>query len=1182
MVLKYPTQFSVFENNIEVDFDQIQSMIQSIQCELDKIGQGKIVALCLERSANLICGCLACFYSENTFVIVPSEVKKGSRYFDFLHSIKIDLLIIDNKSEIDFNAPRINISKIKKSHLPLGKNDIEIKVNDDKPAYIIATSGSTGTPKAAIISRKSLALYIQTFIEYYGISENEKMFWLSAPYFDMSINHIFIPFFASAKVIAAPDLSKTSINQLLQIIIKSKATFLNIVPSLASIYIKSLNQKLNSLRVLMFGGEKLESNLVLDWLKWINPDCKIYNCYGVSEATVTSFCNDIDTGELQKNSVIPIGKPLPNVKFEIGEEGELIIQGLLVGSGYLNQSSEPFKIVKNLNSYYTGDKVEIVGENLLYIGRIDRMIKLTGGFRLDPREIEELLKVEFSLSFVEYGQFEGKLYVVYHSANKIDENKIKKAIDKKFGIKFLPAVIRKMNKNHLSETGKIDLSKLIGLNNSNKHLSGHFNLEQIWKNVLQIQEFNKSDSFFDLGGDSLKILELESLLSTEFGGKVDVSDLIINHRFVDQINFLLTTDNSEQDQLENRITSYSKDIFIIDYDFILPNINSKNDLYNFFHSSKVQFKKMDDDRFQSLIDKEVLDFKPVGTFFINEFINKLSKNKNVEDLQAQLIVECAERLIENNEFLKNKRNIGVYIGAGPTYQIPSLSNKNFIKEYTPSFISGQINSKYDFVGPSLVIDTACSSSLVAIEKAFQDLKSGVVDFAICGGVQLFSSAYSFLAINNANIYSKSGTCLPFGEKRDGYVPCEGVGLILLSSKIKSKIVLNTVKSNHDGQTTSVGMPSGKSQRELLLDSLQEANLTPKDIDIIESHSTGTVVGDPVEFETYKSIFGNGIRTPKIGAFKANFGHPHYSSGALGIIKMIVQLEQGEVFKLPNYPLSKRFSAQYFPRNSSNKFEPNSTGIVCSFGLSGTNACAILSKLNITDMYDLKKIISDKLGHNIDVKKSFMDNDIDSVDMVELADYISLKLDIEIPINFIFNSDSIEGFIKNVTTLLPNNIAENSEHRSNFDSQPIISPNDKNFTPKANDIDFTTYLKFMSSFYEIQFRKEDSAFNKQLLNLLQKQQSELFDLLHIRKHFAESNISEQKSQIKNKLIQIISEVTDLPNVIIDDNMDLNNEIGSLHIIEIIERINQAFDAKFTYEEFLDIKDLTTLTFKLKSP
>jgi acyl transferase domain-containing protein/ubiquinone/menaquinone biosynthesis C-methylase UbiE len=304
------------------------------------------------------------------------------------------------------------------------------------------------------------------------------------------------------------------------------------------------------------------------------------------------------------------------------------------------------------------------------------------------------------------------------------------------------------------------------------------------------------------------------------------------------------------------------------------------------------------------------------------------------------------------------RLCGVYVGFnGGDYQRligdnpPAQALWGNIYSVLPARISYYLNLQ----GPAVTIDTACSSSLTAIHLACQGLWAGETELALAGGVFIQCTPAFFISGNRGRMLSATGHCYTFDERADGFVPGEGVGVVVLK-QLKEAIadgdhiygVIRGSGINQDGTTNGITAPSANSQERLERYVYDTFNIHPEQISMVEAHGTGTILGDPIEYDALTRAFGKYTDKKEycaIGSIKTNIGHATAAAGIAGFIKILLSLQHKQIPPSLHYRKGNpniQFEGSPFYVNTTLKdweSEPNSTrcAVISAFGLSGTNA-----------------------------------------------------------------------------------------------------------------------------------------------------------------------------------------------------------------------------------------------------
>jgi acyl transferase domain-containing protein/NADP-dependent 3-hydroxy acid dehydrogenase YdfG/acyl carrier protein len=279
-----------------------------------------------------------------------------------------------------------------------------------------------------------------------------------------------------------------------------------------------------------------------------------------------------------------------------------------------------------------------------------------------------------------------------------------------------------------------------------------------------------------------------------------------------------------------------------------------------------------------------------------------------------------------------------------------------------SIIANRLSYFYDFCGPSLTLDTACSGSLVAVHLACQSLKQRESNMALAGGVNIILKPDSTLFFSKAGALSKNGCCKSFDRNADGFVRSEGVGIIVLKrledalndgSRIYALIKGSAV--NQDGKTSGIMAPSVQAQENVLRQAYQYANIAPGEVQYIETHGTGTPLGDPIEAEALGAVLAEQRMSTQhcfIGSVKTNIGHTEAAAGMAGMIKTALAIYKRQLpgtlhFQEPN-PLIPFEKLPFRVLTESGDWphpeKPLISG-VSSFGFGGTNAHIVLQEFS---------------------------------------------------------------------------------------------------------------------------------------------------------------------------------------------------------------------------------------------
>ncbi len=276
------------------------------------------------------------------------------------------------------------------------------------------------------------------------------------------------------------------------------------------------------------------------------------------------------------------------------------------------------------------------------------------------------------------------------------------------------------------------------------------------------------------------------------------------------------------------------------------------------------------------------------------------------------------------------------------------------------YAAGRLSYLLGLQGPVISMDTACSSSLVAVHLACQSLRSQECHMAIAGGVQLNLSPLVTVCLSKTQILAPDGRCKTFDASADGMGRGEGCGVVVLKrlsdAMANQDNILAIIKGsaiNHNGLSSGLTVPNELAQERVIRQALQNATVSPSRVGYVETHGTGTALGDPIEVGALGAVFGKD-RDPRdplvIGSVKTNLGHLEAAAGIVGLIKVVLALQHGEIpphlhFRHPNPLIPWDDLPMIVPTKGRPWSKGKSSRIagLSSFGMSGTNAHLVVEE-----------------------------------------------------------------------------------------------------------------------------------------------------------------------------------------------------------------------------------------------
>lgn len=299
--------------------------------------------------------------------------------------------------------------------------------------------------------------------------------------------------------------------------------------------------------------------------------------------------------------------------------------------------------------------------------------------------------------------------------------------------------------------------------------------------------------------------------------------------------------------------------------------------------------------------------------FDNRFFSISKREAKNMDPQQRLLLEETWHCIEDSgislKTLQDKKT-SVYVGVmandyhqeaiAPgvvTDSYAALGNYNCI-------LANRISYTFGFQGTSLSIDAACAASLVALHNAKTSLLLGESDYAIVASVSLNFQPWKYISFSKSRMLSPDGQCKTFDKNANGYVPGDGLGVLLLQPLEKANHAHNHIYSiikgsavNHGGQTLSITAPRVEAQRDVILAAYKDAGINPETVTYVEAHGTGTSLGDPIEVEALTRSFREyttALHYCAIGSVKTNIGHLEAAAGIAGVIKVLLMMQHQKI------------------------------------------------------------------------------------------------------------------------------------------------------------------------------------------------------------------------------------------------------------------------------------------------
>jgi len=560
-VERTPHSTAVIFEEEHLSYDELNKRANQLAHYLQSFGIGpeKIVAICLERSLDMIVGLLGILKAGAAYLALDYGYPKERLAFMLEDAGASALVTRQNLLE---RLPRYEGLTVcldtRRETIGHSDDNCVSRLSPENLSYVIYTSGSTGKPKGTAITHLGLLNYLTWCTKYYPMDAGFGTPLHSSIGFDLTITSLFPALLTGKSVLLVRE--DVSLQALSDTVTAGRAfSLIKITPS----HLEILNRLLppdaaaKCSKALVVGGEALKADTLTFWRER-SPEMRIFNEYGPTEAVVGCCVYEVMSSAEFTNQ-IPIGKPITNTRLyiidrhmapvPIGVAGELLIGGIGIARGYINRPDltaasfipDPLGAEAGARLYKTGDLARYLPDgNIEFLGRIDQQVKVRG-FRIELEEIEEVLKHHSAVSDAVAmaredapGDKRLVVYVVYHQDSTASSDEMRDFLREHLPEYMVPSTFVSLDALPLTLNGKVDRDKLpspagVELKLTTPYLAPGTAVEQvlaeIWAELLGIERVGINDNFFDLGGDSLLIMQVLSRIHDAF--QIDLAPRVL-------------------------------------------------------------------------------------------------------------------------------------------------------------------------------------------------------------------------------------------------------------------------------------------------------------------------------------------------------------------------------------------------------------------------------------------------------------------------------------------------------------------------------------------------------------------------------------------------------------------------------------------------------------------------------
>ncbi|HEX3030291.1 MAG TPA: amino acid adenylation domain-containing protein, partial [Clostridia bacterium] len=552
---RYPEKVACMTGSRNYKYIELEEKANSLAWRLKAEGvvADSAVAIFMERSYEMIVGIYGVLKAGGTYLpIEPSCPRHRVEYILADSKAKILLTLSGKAQKVNFDGTILCLDREETYDNRTHRLERTHKPSD--LAYIIYTSGSTGSPKGVMVEHRSIINIIYHLQNRYPLLEDQVYLMKTSFTFDVSIAEIFGWFPGGGSLAILEPGGEKDPEQIVNAVIEFKVTHMNFVPSMLNVFMDSLSsvqvQGLNGTVKYVFSAGEALSGFLINKFYDLMKGPQLINLYGPTESTV--YASGCEISHKDYGSAVPIGKPVANTRIYIlnsyemlqpvGVSGELCIAGDGLARGYLNHddlNAEKFIrpiVIDEEKLYRTGDLARWTPDGIIeYLGRIDQQVKIRG-YRIELGEIESVIRrheaVEDTVVCVEENEGNKYIcaYVVFRS--QVSSVDLKNSLAEMLPEYMLPSLVIPISQVPFNTSGKVDrkaLPKAMSISRQTSlYTAPESEMEKtisaIWENTLGAVNVGIDDSFFDLGGDSIKAIQIISRMK-KHDLYVDIKDL---------------------------------------------------------------------------------------------------------------------------------------------------------------------------------------------------------------------------------------------------------------------------------------------------------------------------------------------------------------------------------------------------------------------------------------------------------------------------------------------------------------------------------------------------------------------------------------------------------------------------------------------------------------------------------
>jgi amino acid adenylation domain-containing protein len=1022
-----PDAVALEEGDAAMRYGELDERTDRLAQRLQQLGvrAGDNVGVMLERSMAAIVAMLGILKAGAAYVPVPADFPP-ERIANMLGQAGATLVVTNealrhlvpaDRTAVLLDGPDDDLHRALRN---------APAIDGESPAYLMYTSGSTGIPKGTAISHRAI-LRLVVGVDYAEFAPGRAVLHAAPLAFDASTLEIWGPLLNGGRCVIHDERVPTGAG-LARTIARHDVHTAWLTAALFNAVIDGDPQHLAGLAHLFTGGEALSVAHVRRALDAL-PGLVLSNGYGPTECTTFAATHRIGRASLVAGlRSVPLGRPIKDTVLRVlspslallpsGLVGELCIGGHGLAHGYLGQPEltaarfvpDPFGGPGD-RLYRTGDLARWLPDGTVeFIGRIDGQVKIHG-HRIETGEVEAAILAHAAIqscAVVARPGGDGALRLIAYlvaRSQPLPWDVLRAHLAARLPAAMLPSAPVWLAQLPVTPNGKLDRKALPEPAGERPELAQPYEeprdaLEQqvcdAFARALGIAKAGRNDNFFDLGGNSLLVLQVLADLQ-----RADATTLSTNLFFRHPTPAAIAAQLQPVEKTESaqpaptptpapvRTTAHRapadapEAVALIatagrfpgagDVEQFWDNLVAGRDTVSFFDDATL------DAGVSQALRSDPAYVRARGVIegienFDAAFFGIGPKEATLMDPQHRVFLEICWECLERAGYVPDEAPgpVGVYAGTyNATYFQRHVASRPDLVEAVGEFqvmlanekdyITTRVANRLNLRGPAVSVNTACSTSLVAVAQAFHALRTGQCYMALAGGASVTCPPRSGYLYNEGSMLSPDGHTRSFDAEARGTVFSDGAAVVLLKRLSDAQAdgdtiyaVLRSACVNNDGGAkASFTAPSVDGQAAVIRAALAAADVDAQSIGYVEAHGTATPMGDPIEVEALAVAYAEhtdarGYCT--LGSLKSNVGHMVTAAGAAGLIKTALSLHHELIpptahFTAPNpaidfarTPFFVSSQLQPWPR----AHLPRRAG-VSSFGVGGTNAHVVLEE-----------------------------------------------------------------------------------------------------------------------------------------------------------------------------------------------------------------------------------------------